>query len=205
MGIESEKIDEIINAHADTVDALKAERDEAKKDTEKYKADIEKYKSDADKLPAIQKELEELKASHGNNIFETKFNEMKDEYDKLKTEFDKYKSDVSEAEVKRAKESAYRQLLKDSNISDKRIDKILKVSDLDSMELDKEGNLKDTDKLKESIKEDWGDFIVTEGQTGADVATPGSTNTRVPRGESRAAKIAAEYHNNLYGETKEVS
>ena len=34
LGIEADKIDEIINAHAETVDALKEERDEYKKKAE---------------------------------------------------------------------------------------------------------------------------------------------------------------------------
>ena len=48
MGIEDEKIDQIIDAHSETVDALKADRDA--------------YKEDAAKLAAVQKELDELKA-----------------------------------------------------------------------------------------------------------------------------------------------
>lgn len=193
MGIEADKIDEIISAHADTVDALKEERD-------KYKNDLETYKEDAEKLPAIQRELDELKNSNGNDIFEKKYNDMKEQHDALKEEFEKYKSDVADAEIKRTKESAYRNLLKELKISDKRIDKILKVSDIDAMELDKDGNLKDVDNLKESIREDWGDFIVTEGTAGANVATPNNVNNQVPKGQSRAAKIAAQYHTNLYGE-----
>ena len=47
LGIEAEKIDEIISAHTETVDGLKDE--------------IAKYKGDAEKLPAVQKELDELK------------------------------------------------------------------------------------------------------------------------------------------------
>lgn len=128
---------------------------------------------------------------------------MKEQHDTLKAEFDKYKSDIDAKEVKRAKESAYRKLLRESNISDKRIDKIIKVSDLDGMEVDKDGKLKDEDKLKESIKEEWDDFIVKEQQTGANVSTPNNINSQVPKGESRAAKIAAQYHSNLYGEAKE--
>ena len=48
MNIEEEKIDQIIDAHSETVDALKAERDG--------------FKEDAAKLAAVQKELDELKA-----------------------------------------------------------------------------------------------------------------------------------------------
>ena len=48
MGIEDEKIDEIINMHTETVDGLKA--------------DVAKYKADAETLPGIQKQLEKAQA-----------------------------------------------------------------------------------------------------------------------------------------------
>lgn len=195
LDIDSDKIDEIINAHSDTVEALKTERDLAKKEAEQYR-------DDAKKLPDVQKELDDLK-SQGNGVFETRYNEMKEAHDKLKKEFDQYKSDVDAKEVTRAKETAYRKLLSDAKISDKRIDKILKVSDLKDLELDKEGKFKDEDNLIKSIKDEWGEFIVEQHKQGAGVSNPPGNNTQVPRGESRAAKIAAQYHNNLYGESKE--
>lgn len=193
LDIEPEKIDEIIAAHSDTVEALKEERDAAKREAESYR-------DDAKKLPDVQKELDELKNSQGNNVFEARYNEMKEQHDKVKAEYDKYKADVNAAEVKRAKESAYRKLLKESNISDKRLDSIMKISNLDEIEIDNDGKLKNEDKLKASIKEEWGEFIVTERQEGAGTATPPGNNSRMPKGESRAAKIAAQYHANLYGE-----
>jgi hypothetical protein len=62
LGIDADKVDEIINAHTETVDALKNERD--------------KYKADAEKLPEVQKELdgmkEEAAKNSGKNPFEVK-------------------------------------------------------------------------------------------------------------------------------------
>ena len=194
LDIDPEKIDEIISAHVDTVNALKVERDTAQQNAETYKAD-------AEKLATVQKELDDLKNSQGTNLFETKYNEMKAEKDKLQEDFDKYKADIDAAEVKRSKESAYKELLKKANVSDKRIDKILKVTDLNNMELDKDGKLKDEENLTKSIKDEWGDFIVTEQQAGANIATPPVNSNKPPKSESRAAKIAAQYHSNLYGET----
>lgn len=198
LGIESDKVDEIIEAHSNTVDALKEERDEAKRKAESYEAD-------AKKLPSIEKELKDIKDAQGNNIYETKYNEMKAEKDKLQEEFDKYKADINAAEVKRSKESAYKALLKNANISEKRIDKILKVTDIDALELDKDGKFKDEENLNKSIKDEWGDFIVTEQKKGADIPTPPGGEGKPPKGESRAAKIAAQYHSNLYGDVKEAN
>lgn len=156
MGIEDEKIDQIIEAHSDTVDALKEERD--------------KYKVEAEKLPGIQKELDTLKEAAEKN--EGK-NPYKVKYDALKEEFETFKADTEKAASKAAKENAYKALLKESGILEKHIDKVLKVSDLDSIELDKDGNIKDVDALKKSIKEEWDDFIPKNmGTHGANTSTP---------------------------------
>lgn len=194
MGIESDKIDEIITAHADTVDALKEERDAAKREAIQFKAD-------AEKLPSVQKELDDLKNSQGTNPFEDKYNKEHEALEKLQEEFNKYKSDIDAENTKRSKEQAYRNLLKEIGISEKRIDSVLKVSDLESVELDKDGKIKDKENLTKSVKDEWSDFIVTESQQGAATPNPLSNNTQVPKGESRAAKIAAQYHSNLYGES----
>lgn len=160
MGIEDEKIDQIIEAHSDTVDALKEERD--------------KYKVEAEKVPGIKKELDELKEAAEKN--EGK-NPYKVKYDALKEEFETFKADTEKAASKAAKENAYKALLKESGILEKHIDKVLKVSDLDSIELDKNGEIKDADKLRESIKKEWDDFIPRYmGTQGVSTSTPPANN-----------------------------
>lgn len=158
MGIEADKVDEIINAHVEVTDALKEERD--------------RYKKDADALPAVQKELDELKEAaekNGNDPYKVK-------YEAIKEEFDQYKSDISAEKTKAKKEAAYRNLLKEVGVSEKRIDSIIKVSDVESLELDGEGNIKKVDDLKKSVAEEWADFIVTTETKGANVPHPPKTN-----------------------------
>ena len=152
LGIEEAKIDEIISAHVDTVNVLKEQRDG--------------YKADADKLPAVQKELDDLKASQSGD------DPYKEKYEKKAKEFDDYKKGVEAKELKRSKSTAYKQVLKELKAS--HIDSILKASqaELEKIELDENGKIKDVDKLKESIKKEWADFIVEEGQQGANTATP---------------------------------
>ena len=152
LGIEEAKIDEIISAHVDTVNVLKEQRDG--------------YKADADKLPAVQKALDDLKASQSGD------DPYKEKYEKKAKEFDDYKKGVEAKELKRSKSTAYKQVLKELNAS--HVDSILKASqsELDKIELDENGKIKDVDKLKESIKKEWADFIVEEGQRGANTATP---------------------------------
>jgi hypothetical protein len=147
LGIEPEKIDQIIEAHAETVSALK---DEA-----------EKYKGNADKYAEVQKELDQLK----------KATEGKD-YDKLKAEFDKYKADVEAEHTKAAKEKAYREALKDANLNEKGIEKALKYAEWDKIELDDDGKLKDAKGHVKSVREEWAEYVVKSGTKGAETSNP---------------------------------
>ena len=158
MGIEDEKIDQIIDAHTETVDGLKA--------------DIEKYRTDAEKLPGVQKELETAQAG----LEAGKKDSWKVKYDAIKEEFEGYKSEQTKKETRAAKESAYRNLLKATGINEKRIESVLKVSDVDSLELDDKGAIKDAAKLTDSIKTEWADCISTTMTKGAESHTPPQIN-----------------------------
>ena len=152
MGIEDEKIDQIIDAHSETVDALKADSDT--------------YKEDAAKLAAVQKELDELKAK-GDDGYKAKYEAEKAAHDALK-------ADIAAKETKKAKTDAYRELLKGANIDEKRIATILRAEapTIDKIELDADGKIKNAEQYTESIKSDWADFIVTQSAKGTNTATP---------------------------------
>lgn len=186
MGIDAEKVDEIIEAHRVTVDALKKDLDTAKDDAEKYKAD-------AEKLPGVEKELNDLKeAAKKDGSFEKKYND-------LKTEYDKYKNDVDTEKTTAKKTAAYKALLKEAGVSEKRIDTILKVSDISGIELAEDGKIKDAEERTKSIKEEWADFIETDGRRGADTKTPPEDNGGNGDKPSRAAQLYKEYLANKYG------
>lgn len=163
MGIEAEKIDQIIEMHTEVVDAIKSERDTAKEDAKKYKAD-------ADKLADVEKELNTLKENSD------KPDSYKEKYDKIKKEYEDYKTAQISKETKAAKSKAYREMLKEIGIADKRIERVMKATepDIDAIELDDNGTIKEVDELKKKVKEEWSDFIVSEGKKGADTATPPS-------------------------------
>ena len=152
MNIEEEKIEQIIDAHSETVDALKADRDA--------------YKEDAAKLAAVQKELDALKAK-GDDGYKAKYEAEKAAHDALK-------ADIAAKETKKAKTDAYRELLKGANIDEKRIATILRAEapTIDKIELDADGKIKNAEQYTESIKSDWADFIVTQSAKGANTATP---------------------------------
>ena len=77
---------------------------------------------------------------------------------------------------------------------------MLKVSDVDGLELDKDGKVKDeADKIK-AIKEDWADFITTSSTTGAQTSTPpsGAGKTYKTKEEIFAIKDTAERQKAIY-------
>lgn len=154
MSIEDEKIDQIVDAHTESIEALKAERDT--------------YKADAEKLAAVQKELDELKKDGGD---------WQKKYEEEHSAFEAYKTDITTKETKTAKEKAYRELLKESGVSEKRIDAIIKITDIDALELGKDGKIKDSSAKTEQIKTEYADFIVTSTTTGAATTNPPSNNT----------------------------
>lgn len=151
MGIEDDKIDEIIAAHTDTVDALKEERDG--------------YKKAAERLPTVEK-LETLKNNDTGD--------WQKKYEDEHAAFEAYKNDVSAKEAYAAKESAYRQKLIDAGIEPRRINTIIRAekTTIDALKLDKTGKLTDDEKITESIKTDWADFITTTHVTGTNTANP---------------------------------
>lgn len=150
MGIEEEKIDQIIEAHSETVDSLKADRDS--------------YKEDAEKLKDVQKELDDLKAKGDDG--------WKEKYDNLKGEFDKYKTDVQEKETHNKKVEAYKAILKDANLSEKGIEKAVKYADWDKIELDADGKLKGANDHIKAVRDEWAEYVTTTTTTGAKTSTP---------------------------------
>lgn len=159
LGIEADKIDEIITAHTDTVDGLKE--------------DISKYKANAEAYATVKAELDELKKSTGKD------ESYKVKYEAIKTEFDEYKKNIQNKATAEKKANAYKALLVKAGVNEKLIDKIMSVTKLDDLELDGD-DIKDADKVTDSIKEEWADFIVKTKQEGEFQKTPpkGSGTTK---------------------------
>ena len=173
MGIEEEKIDQIIEAHSETVDSLKADRDS--------------YKEDAEKLKDVQKELDDLKAKGDDG--------WKEKHDRLKEEFDQYKNDVQEKETKAAKEAAYRAILKDANLSEKGIEKAVKYAEWDKIELDSDGKVKGANDHIKAVRDEWAEYVTTTTTTGAKTSTPPANNggTKLTKAEIYARDEHGRY------------
>lgn len=168
MGIEADKVDEIIEAHTESINALKEQRDQ--------------YKADAEKLPGVQQELDTLKENSGDG-FEQKYNDLKKEYAD-------YKAEVAAKELKAQKETAYREILKDAGIGDNHADKVLKYTDWASVELEDDGKVKEAKKHIKAIKEEWPELIVKESTQGADTHNPPGGTGKTYSSKEEIMKIA---------------
>lgn len=163
MELDDDKIAQILEAHTAVIDEIASERDT-------FKADAERYKAQAEKLTTVEKDLVKAQA---------KIEEAEENAEKLKnlrTEFEQYKADVKAKAQAEVTEKAYRSLLKEAGIADKYFDKIIKVTDLSKIKLDKDNKIEDSGSIVEGIKSEWSDFVVTQGTQGANVVTP-PTNT----------------------------
>lgn len=190
MGIEDEKIDQIIDAHTETVDGLKAEAEKARSTSQ----------TDAAKIAELQKKLEDAEATalekEGKNPWKVKF-------DALKEEFEGYKTEEQKKATKAAKETAFRALLKETGVADKRIAAVVKVSDIEGIELDEGGKIKDADKIKDNIKSEWADFITTESTKGAETATPPQNNGAPENDDDSAVNRIIAQRASMYGAQKD--
>lgn len=155
MGIEDEKIDEIIAMHTETVDGLKA--------------DVAKYKADAEQLPEVQRELDTLKAAGDGG--------WKEKYDNVKKEFDTYKQDVSKRESAAAKEKAARVYYESKGITGKSLDIAIRGSgaEIDALELE-DGKIKDAKALDELISGTFAGLVSTTETRGANTSNPPANN-----------------------------
>lgn len=146
MGIQEDNIEKIIMAHSETVDALK------------------KFKTDSERLASVEEELSAAKSELSEDY--------KSKYEELKNSFDSYRLGVEADAVKRRKEQAYKKLLTACGVIDDCVDSILKVTDLDGVELDQSGEILNADAAKDSIQRNWAAFIPKVTTTGAETATP---------------------------------
>lgn len=185
-GVASDKMDEAVNkivdGHVTSINALREERDN--------------YKADAEKLPGVQKELDDLKKTTADGgDWEKKYNDKNTEFENFKTQVQKEKDTAT-------KKNLYRGLLKELKVDEKRYDSILKLTDLENLKLNKDGAFDKVDDIKNSIKSEWADFIVTDKVDAGKVDTPPDNNGSGQQSTSRAAQLQAQYQTRLYGEAK---
>lgn len=167
LGIEQDAIEAIVKAHGDTVDALKAERDAALD-----RASIAEEKAGE----AGKKEIEELQG---------KLDAERAEFAEFKKSVDAEKADAEKAQL-------YRKLLAEQGVDARRIDSIMRVTDLSEVSV-KDGEIEDADKLAEGIRDTWADFIGTAKKKPSSVDTPPATDPSDPEPENLAAALHQKY------------
>lgn len=143
MGIDAEKIDLIINAHGETVAALKSERDG--------------YRDTASKLEGVQKELDNLKAAKDDGLA--------DKLKKMEKEFADYKAEVDAKNSRAEKETALRELLKTAGYKSKYHDIIMRAESntVDGITVT-DGKIADADKIAAALKDRYADFVETKSE-----------------------------------------
>ncbi len=159
LGIEDEKADEIIAAHTESTDALKQQRDE--------------WKAKAEAKPA--EDPEPQKGTEPTDEYKAK-------YDAEKKAFEDYKAGIEAEKAEADKRAKYRELIEKAGVDSKRIDAVLRISDLSGVTV-KDGAIEGADKLVEAIKADFKEFIPVMTTEGANVAKPpaGDGGTAAPK------------------------
>lgn len=146
MGIDDEKIDQIIEEHVEVTDALKSQRDAATGERDQLK-----------------KKLDDAAEEGGQ--------EWKAKYEAERKAFEAYKADA-EAEKGAAKVRAlYRSELEGLGITGSRADAVLRATDLSKVEVE-DGKLKDPEAVRKAIESEWAEFIPQKRTQGAGVANP---------------------------------
>ncbi len=183
-GITGETADLIINAHVETVNAVKTERDEyASKSVEladalaeleeakTYKSDMEKYRLEAETAIAAKAALEKQ---------------------------------IQEAAETSKKDDALAKFLKAEGFHPLGINKIVKYSAAEYREkikLTEMGGIENIDEMRALTTSEWGEF---KGKTEKFEHIPGNqpNNRGGFETPSRARAIAEQIHDNLYGSIK---
>lgn len=178
MNLTDEQVSAIIDAHSESIEALKQQRDQ--------------YKADAEKLPELQRELD------SGTDWKNKFDTLRAERDNLEQEFSKYKSDIAGKERLANIKSAYRRLLEAEKIGHEDADLIMAATKFDNMELGEDGALAGADSLTENIRKNYARYIPTIDNKGDVPANP-------PRADGltgpnpRAAEIAKAFYERRHG------
>ena len=159
MGIEEDKADQIIDAHMETVDALRKERDG--------------LKEGADEAEALRKQVVELQKQVQDA---TGGDDWKAKYTDEHKAFEAYKAKAEGEKVHGRKAEAYRKLLSDAGIAADYLDDVMRVSDVDAVEIDEDGAISGADDLKKQVTEKWKSFIPSVTTKGAKVSTPPANN-----------------------------
>lgn len=160
LGIEEDKIEEIITAHGETVAALKDEIDKAEQNAKDSAAAAQ----ERDKL---QKRVEALEKTSGDAA-------------KVQAEYDAYRQQVETDKANAGKKALIKKALEDAHANPAAIDLMLGTVKLDDVELDGEA-LKDAEAVLKPIREAHAGLFGTVQNQGTPPLTPPSGAQKDPK------------------------
>jgi len=143
-----------------------------------------------DRYAAKLDEIEQLtndKQTAEDNL--TTANKWKDKFDKEHEAFEEFKAATDAKERESAKREAVRKVAKDAGLSEAGVNKAVKYYNLEKVELDKDGNAVNADKIKGELQEEWADFKVTTHTKGANVENPPANNGKAKRSKEEILAI----------------
>lgn len=132
LGIEEDKIEEIITAHGETVTALKDEIEQAKQGAEDFAAT-------AKERDTLKQRVEALEKVNGDAA-------------KVQAEYDAYRQQVETDKANAGKKALIKKALEEAHANPAAIDLMLNTVKLDEVELDGEA-LKDAEAVLKPIRE----------------------------------------------------
>lgn len=160
MGLTDEQIESVIEMHSDTVNDLKDQITAATADKEIF----DKLKAENENLKTQLSESKQAAADA---------EKYKKDYESVKNELDTFKSDVETRAAKAEADKAFTKWLTDNGYTDKGANKIVKYGGF-TPEFNKDGTIKNADKLNESIAAEWSEYKITAKTEGAKTETPPS-------------------------------
>lgn len=160
LGIEEDKIEEIITAHGETVAALKDEIDKA----EQSAKDSAAAAQERDKL---QKRVEALEKTSGDAA-------------KVQAEYDAYRQQVETDKANAGKKALIKKALEDAHANPAAIDLMLNTVKLDDVEMDGEA-LKDAEAVLKPIREAHAGLFGTVQNQGTPPLNPPAGDGKMTR------------------------
>lgn len=175
MGIDDEKIDQIIEMHTETVNALKDER--------------EGFREKAEQYDAAKKELDGLKGGE----------DWKAKYNAEKKAFEDFKKDVLAKEMAAVKESAVKAYFESKGIKGSNLEIAMRGArdEIAALELDGE-KIKDVASLDALVAGTYKGLVVTQQTKGADPVSPPTQQPAVDYDKMSDA----DYYKAVYEPTK---
>jgi DNA repair exonuclease SbcCD ATPase subunit len=163
LGIEEDKISEIVKANSESLAGVTEERD--------------KYRAEAEKLTALQKQLDETQKQlqeAQDTIKAAEKDDYKGKYESEKAAHEKLQADIVAKESAAKKEAALREAAKAAKYSDGAITAILdsKADYAGRIEFDKDGKAKNIEAILSEIQQNRPELTPTVTEQHHNPATP---------------------------------